>query len=154
MAKKRIEDLHRIDPIRLPGFELDIDYYLRKQYDEIGEAAEEVPIIMEYISAKLQELMEQKLIARQAIKEAESAAYFFLKRGGFEEKGYGEKLTEKALEMAIPLEESVSKAHTDFSVLNGWAMRLQGAQLNLQLKLDLLRSFEATRRKLIEDSND
>ncbi len=152
MAKKKVEELPKIDAIRLPGFDLDIDYYLRKRYDEIGEAAEEVPIIMEYISCKLQELLESKFIAKQKIKEAEGAAYFFLKKGGFEERGYGEKQTEKALEMAVPLEESVRNAYESFSVLNGWVMRLQGAQLNLQLKLDLLRSFEATRRKLIEDN--
>lgn len=145
------EEIPAFERIKLTDFDFDLDYYLQHRYDEIGEASHELPIVLEYVSQKLQDLIEAKFIKKHRIKEAEGAAYFALKKGDFIRKGYGEKATDAAVEHAVALDENVIKAYQEFAVLSGWAMRLQNIQANLETKLNLLRTFEATRRKLIED---
>lgn len=153
MPRKAAPLLPPLEPIKIENGSLDIEYYFRKHYDEIGEAADELPVALEIVNNQLQIYTEQFLITKHRVKIVESSAYFALKNGGFEDRGYGEKQTEAALERAIPLELEVQKVHEEFSVLKAWVNRLQGLQANLQSKLDLLRTFEATRRRLVDDEN-
>lgn len=149
-----LDDLPVLKKIDNNGdFVLDVDAILKRNYDDIGYAAAQIPAIIEYINEYFQVIVEQKIIAKQEIKEAEAAAYFDLKRGKFSEV-YDSKVTENALEKAAVLETTVIDAHRRYAVLAGWYQRLSGLILSLQTKLDLLRSTEATRRKLIDDHEE
>lgn len=139
----------QLDKIRLDeDFELDIGYYLGNDYDEIGQAAVELPAIIEWVNMKLQALTEQKIIKKQEIKEVEARVFVKLINGGFEE-AYGGKATMAAIERVICLDPKVRTVHEEYAVLFGWTQRLQSMQISLQLKLDLTRSTEATRRRLL-----
>ena len=61
-------------------------------------------------------------------------------------------MTEANLEKAVHLEDSVVKVHESYAVLYGWVRRLQNLQMSLQSKLELIRSTEATRRRLVENT--
>ena len=139
-------------PIQLGGYSLDLDYFLKAAYDDIGAASEELPALIEWVNYQLQCLTEKMLSRKQGVKRAESAAFFNLKNGLFLERGYVGKVTDSSVERAVPLEESVIKAHEEYNVLYGWVRRLQSVQVSLQLKLDLVRSTESTRRRLVDHS--
>ena len=98
--------LPQLGRLKLQGFELDLDYFLARDYDDISVVAEELPPIVEWVNSQLQSMVEQKIIADQEIKEAEARAYFDLRNGTFLEL-YGSKMTEKALDRALALDEKV-----------------------------------------------
>lgn len=135
-------------------FELDLDYYLGTEYDDIGQACSELPPVIEWVNMKLQQITESKLIMKQEIAETEAKAYFDLRAGLFEDRGYAGKPTQDAVKEAVCLEESVKVIHRKYAVLVGWAQRLYQLQASLQSKLDLIRSTEATRRRLIADEKE
>lgn len=151
MAQK----LPRLGTLDLDGFSLDLDYYLTHPYDDIREAAQELPPLIEWVNAQLQVLTEQRLIAKQEIREAEAGAYFDLRRdGAFAELGYSGKPTDTALAHAVALNDQVKEAHRSYAVLTGWVHRLSTLQVSLQSKLELVRSTEATRRLVDGVGND
>ena len=141
--KPKLENINLGD-----DFSLNLDHYLSGDYHDISVAAEELPPVVEWVNSKLQELIEQKLIKQHAIKIAEGKAYFDLKSGGYERAGYAGKPTNEALAHAVALNENVIKAIEDYAVLYGWVERLRSLQGSLQTKLDLIRSSEATRRRV------
>lgn len=133
------------------GEVIDLDYYLSQEYEDIVTASQELPALIEWINARLQENIELKIVTKQKIRSVEAKVYFYLKSGGFIERGYGPKMTDKGLERAIALDPKVSQVWDDFAVLSGWVSRLQNLLSSFQAKLDLVRSSEATRRKIEPD---
>jgi hypothetical protein len=93
-----------------------------------------------------------RLLKKSEIKRLQATAYFDLRNGGFEREGYTGKPTAEALERAVDLNPNVQKAEDEFAVLSGWHGRLVNLMTSLQSKLDLTRSVESTRRKLVEDN--
>ena len=142
-------DLPKLDVIELDGYKLDVQHFLCHEYQDIREAAEELPAIIEWVNAQLQSITEQMLQKKQHIKEVEAAAFFDLSNGKFAEE-YESKMTAAALERAVVLVPEVKKVHKDYSILYGWVKRLTNLQYSLQAKLDLTRSSEATRRRLAD----
>ena len=145
----RKRPLPRISSIELGGAPLDIDYLLTTEFVDIREAASVLPPVIEWINDNLQSYNEQRILKKQEVKEAEAQAYMDLRNGLFVERGYG-KLTETALEHAVVLEEGVKKAHREFATLSAWCTRLENLMRALQMKMELTRSSEATRR-LVEE---
>lgn len=147
MSKEKMPKLGRIELD--PEFSLDLDYYLYQDYTDVSLAAAELPPIIEWVNAKLQGLTEQKIVQKQRLKEVEAAAYFSLRGGEFSDR-YVEKMTESALDKAVCLDDTVKVAHRDYAVLAGWVQRLNNLQDSLQAKMDLVRTSEATRRRLVD----
>lgn len=139
--------LPTLDPITLQGFELDVDHYLKKDYDDISMASEELPALIEWINMLVQIYAEAKIVAKQEIKEVEAEAYAEAQA----EPTDGKK-TEASLGRAATLNPKVMAAHRRFARLSGWVSRLVNLQISLQSKLDLVRSTESTRRKVYTDT--
>lgn len=135
----------RLGKIELDSFSLDLDYFFGHEYDEIGQASIELPAVIEWVNSQLQGLTENKIIAKQRIKEVEAETYFNFRRGGFE-GSYPGKPTDAAVERAVALSDKVRAAYERYAVLTGWVDRLTRLTFSLQAKLDLVRSSEATRR--------
>jgi len=142
-----LPDLPAID---IGGFNLDIAYYLNKEYLDIGLAALELPALIETLNWQNQSNVEQLMRCKSVLGRVEAQRYFDLKQGGFEEEGFGEKATDKAVEMAIRLDPKVADLEDNVAILTAWTERLRNLMRSLQFKLDLVRSTEATRRKLPE----
>jgi len=128
-------------------YTLDVDYFLKHDYSDVAEAADTIPALIEYVNSQLQSMTERRLFAKQEIKRTESLVYFELKNGKYEDL-YSGKATETALDRAVHLDERVAKAHESHAILAGWSQRLSNLMISLQLKLDMIRSTEATRREL------
>lgn len=146
MADDSLPDL---DPVELQGYKLEVDYYLKKDYDDISAASQELPALIEWINMMVQCYAEDRLVAKQEIKEAEARAYFRLMKSDALDKK-----TDTVISRALVLEEDVMKAHRRFARLTGWVSRLQNLQMSFQSKLDLVRSTESTRRSMIDPTQD
>jgi hypothetical protein len=132
--------------INLDNFELDVDYYLKKEYADIGEAASELPALIEWINEQLQVMIEAREMAKAKIKQYEASAFFDLRDGGFVLDFPG-KQTDSAIERAVDLQDGVQEAAENLAVLHGWVSRLTNLLETFRVKFDLIRSTEATRRK-------
>ena len=142
--------LPKIPPIVLDGYELQVQHYVQKDYADIAVAAVELPSIIEWLNWQTQVHIEQKMMTKALLERVEARAYFELKGGEFGRKGYGEKVTEDGLKRAVALDEEVIRLNDEVAIYTGWVERLSNIQRSLQFKLDLVRSSEATRRKLVE----
>jgi hypothetical protein len=132
--------------------ELDPDYYFRKRYDDIKLAASELPVVIEYINESLQRAAISAAESKRDLQALEAETYTRLRQEW--STIYSEKMTEKALEMAVFQDQDLSEATKSYSVLKSYVSRLANMQDNLRAKLDMLRSVEATRRRLVDDPGD
>lgn len=147
---KKPPPLPSIPPVVLDGFELDVQYYVQQEYADIQEAAVELPAIIEYLNWQTQIHIESKVSVEAKLERTEAKVYFDLKAGEFQRLGYGDKLTEESLKKAVALNDEVIALKDEVGVYAGWVERLRNLQRSLQFKLELVRSSEATRRKLVE----
>lgn len=129
---------------------LDLDYYLSHDFADVGYAMEALPAVIEYVNERRQVMREDLYVQKQACKQAEAKAYFALKCGQFGTLYPTIKLSETAVEHAMQLDGGVIEATRIFAILQAHAERLTTTILALQLKLDMVRSTEATRRTLAE----
>jgi hypothetical protein len=142
-------DLPLLDKIELNGFSLDVDKFLKRDYDDISSASQELPALIEWINMLVQIYLERRIVAKQEIKETEAAAYIrFLKDGTVEKK------TDSYISKLVDIDDDVKKAHRKYARLAGWVSRLQNLQNSFQSKLDLVRSTESTRRALVDQQPD
>jgi hypothetical protein len=138
-----------LDVLELDGTKVDLNYYFTQEYTDIGQAAQELPNLIEWINWKLQLFYEDKLNAEQELKQAEAEAFFDLKKGTFKDL-YGIPPTDKGLQHAVYRDEGVIECWRKYNRLSAWCRRLAALQNSLTTKLDLIRSSEATRRRLID----
>lgn len=150
-------DLHApppSEPITLGGYTLRPGYFLARDYEDISQAAAELPPVIDWVSHQLQSITEQLHRAEDGVKRSEAAAWFELLRGGFEDRGYSGKKTTHAVLMAVRLDPDVNRAQEDYAILSGWHVRLTNLMRALQAKLELVRSSEATKRSAFGSSVD
>lgn len=132
---------------------IDLDYFLRNPYDDIALASVELPAIIEHINAELQYVNYTRTVKKQEIKSARARAYIRLKNGEARTFTH-EKPTDKTLEYLVDMDEEVNEAVEAYAIFLSWAVRLNTTIGVLQAKLDMVRSTESTRRKLIPDGDD
>jgi hypothetical protein len=147
---KKPPQLPTIPTLELNGFNLDVQYYLQKEYNDISEAAVELPTVIEYLNYQHQIALEMKLRKKAEQERTEASVYFELKGGGFQDKGYGDKITADALKAAVCLDERVIELNEDIAIWSALEDRLDRLARSLTSKLEIVRSSEATRRKLVE----
>jgi hypothetical protein len=149
---KPLPKLPAIPPLDLGTFQVDVNHYLTKEYPDIGQAALELPALIEALNWQNQVNREQLYRREAELGRVQAEVYFELKGGGFQTAGYGEKPTEEALKMAIKLDPKVIELQEEIAVMSGWDARFRNLMQTFQFKLDLVRSTEATRRKLPDES--
>ena len=142
--------LPKIAPITLEGFTLDLNYYLNREYDEVGEAALDLPSVAEWVNEQLQSFTESHQTAKIDLAEAEAEVYFNLKKGQYAEDYGSEKPTSDSMNHAVNIDLRVRKLNHRIAILYAWCQRLRGIQENLRMKLELVRSTEATRRVVFD----
>lgn len=128
---------------------LDLDYYLTREYGDFSEAANDLPVVSEWLNDMLQYYIGTEVIEYRKVKQTEAEVYFELRQGGFQQK-YGDKMTEKALEYAIELDPRLIAAVESYADVKGWTVRLRNMISLFTAKLDLLRTVEASRRHIDE----
>lgn len=136
--------------IKIGDATLNIDALLNNDYEDVREASEKIPAAIAWLGWHRGTAVERLTIADQTWKEAEATVYFSLKSGGFIEKGYGDKMTEEALKKALVLDEKVRFAANEYAKAQRWVETFESTIKALIAKLDLVRTSEATRRRVME----
>lgn len=148
---KKVPPLPPIEPVDLDGFELDVQHYIQKEYLDISQAAVELPSIIEAVNFSHQIALENKIRTKAHLERCEGKVYFDLKGGEFQRKGYGDKITADALKAAVALDDEVAKLNEEYAVWAAREDRLDRLAKSLSSKLEIVRSSEATRRKVFSD---
>ncbi len=123
-------------------------------YEDVGDAAKELPAVMEWLNELRQSYIEDRERAKARLDEAEAAAYFALRSPGPDgfTANYVGKMTEDAMKMAVVLDPDVKKAKDALAAMTAMVSRLSGTIDALHAKVELIRSSEATRRSAFEES--
>ena len=135
-----------LKPLKIESESIDLQYLLQAPYEDIAEAAEQIPAAIGWIGYQRALAVERLIVCEQMWKEAESKAYFELKGGGYVSGGFGDKCTEESLKRAVMLTEEVKKACDTYAASKRRVEQLGSAVDALHAKLELVRSSEATRR--------
>jgi len=146
-----VPELPALDPIELDQFSLNIEYYLKNDYQCIEDACAELPAIIEWINTKKQMMIQERWFKEEEVKEINAQTYFDLRGGAFHDK-YDGKPTEYALSQAVLLDPTLKQAKRDLAIVAAWCTRLTDLQQTFQLKLELVRSSETTRRQFVENT--
>jgi len=140
----------KLKNIKIGNETLDLDSLLNSEFEDVREASEQLPAAIAWLGFHRGYAYERLTIAEQEWNEAEARVYFDLRNGAFVERGYGDKMTEEALKKAVLLDESVSQAAVEYASAKRWLEVYNSTIEALVAKLDLVRTSEATRRRLIE----
>lgn len=135
---------------------IDLELYLKADYSNINDAADELPAVIEWVNAQNQGYVERLHNLKHEVEEAEAAAFFRLHESpdeGFATLHPGIKVTQVAIDHAIALDPEVRSKKLAYASARGWVERLRQLQSSLTSKLDLTRSSEATRRKVFDDTD-
>lgn len=138
------------------GETLDIDYYLTTPYDEISEATNELPAIIEWLNELKASYIENRDVAEIELKRVVGETYFNLRGLGkvaFGEQYGGANMTEDALGHAVDIDAKVNAQRKMVAAWNGNVSRVAGSIFSLQAKVELLRSSEATRRRVYDENS-
>jgi hypothetical protein len=111
-----------------------------------------LPAIAEWINEQLQGYAEQLQVRRAELDEVEGEAYFALTGGEFADNYLGRQ-NEEALKHAVAIDPKVKRIKHEVAVLSAWCTRLRATQDNLRMKLELVRSTEATRRSVFNEGS-
>jgi hypothetical protein len=145
--------LPKLRTLELDGQPIDLNYFLTTDYVDAASAGSEIPGLIEFINENYQVFVEQKIRSKGALERARAKAYFDLKAGLWETRGYAGKFTESGAEKSVELEEEVIDALEQYAVFSGYVARLYNLMQTLQAKLGITRTVEATRRAMLDDAD-
>jgi hypothetical protein len=139
-----------LKPFKVGTEELDIDGLLKRDYDDVREAAQILPAAMSYLGWQRAYYSEQRYIAEVAIKEVKARLTMKYKAEGLDADGYvGVKPTEGAIEAAVLVHPDVLAAHRQYAKWVRIVDNLYGQIDAFKFKIELVRSGEATTRQAV-----
>lgn len=139
--------LPKIGALTYHDFTLDVDYYLKKEYVEIGEACTELPSIIAYVNEMLFYFVSHEEIEKRNLDSVEATVYFELRKGKYLEL-YAGKMTEDGLKAAVHLDQRVTDATQIHAEAKAWLKNLNVLIDIFVAKLEIIRTVEATRRHI------
>lgn len=126
---------------------IDVDAILNCPFEDIREAAEKIPAYLGWFGHQKALALERVINTEYRLKQAQARAYNDLKNNGqFVAKGFGEKITESALERVVHLMPEVEEAQDKYKTALKNFEWIKGTIEALKAKFELVRSSEATRR--------
>jgi hypothetical protein len=140
----------KVKAFKVGGDELDLDWLLKHDFDDIREASELLPAAMAWLGWQRAYYKEQLYIAEVAIKTVKAKLYFKYREHGLESDGFSGKPTETAIEHAINVHEDLAAQHALAAKFERVVCNLAGYIDALNTKVELVRTSEATHRKVTE----
>lgn len=136
--------------IKTSEMELDVDHWFKKQYSlDFGLAATELPCFLEEINDHIQRFSIWASDAKRDYEWLEGQKRMKLRQDW--STTYTDKMTETTVESVLAQDQELYDEWHRFTVLKSYVDRLRETMENLRLKLQAMRSSEATRRKTIDD---
>lgn len=143
----------KLKDLKISGETLYLEYLLNCDFDNVAEAAQSLPAAICWLGTQRGVQYQRVEACKRYVKEAEARAYFSLKGGQFEAQGYGTKPTEVAIKHAVSLDEDVQTASVTLEKAQRFLIVYTTQIDALRGKLEMTRTSEATRRRLIPDDN-
>jgi len=150
-----MSDLPRIAPLNsFDGQTIDLQHYFSYDFPDVSEAAMQLPALAEHLNELRQEWIERRSDAERELNRVKGRVYFELKGEGTDNfaANYPGKMTEEALKMALNMDAEVLKVEEEYARANAMVIRLNGTIEALRVRIELLRSSEATRRRVFEST--
>lgn len=141
----RIDRIPKVKPIVYGDEELDLNELLRCTYDDIGDAAVEIPAAVEWLNEVLHYYLQTKVNDAAELTRVKAEAYRKLRDGGYA-AAYTDKMTEAALDRAVAIDPTVRQGNANVAESEAAVERLRNTIRNLTTRLDILRTVESTRR--------
>lgn len=130
--------------------ELKLDDLLKRDYDDIREAAQVLPAAMAWLGQQKAYYSEQLYLAETAVKAKKGELTLRYKEHGLEQDGYNVKATDSTVEAAVNIHPEVEAAHKNVAKYQRIVSGLFSAIFALERKIELVRSGEATQRRAVE----
>ena len=136
--------------IKTSELHLEPDHWFKKQYSlDFGLAATELPCVLEEINDHIQRF---SIYASDAKRDCEwLRGQKLMKLRQEWSTLYADKMTETTVESVLAQDQELYDEYHRYVVLKSYVDRLRETMENLRLKLQSMRSSEATRRKTIDD---
>lgn len=144
-------EVPQIKPFKVGTEGLDIDWMLKHPFDDVHEASEKLPAAMAWLGWQRAWYKELLYNAEVAVKTAKGTVYHHYRAEGFESDGFTGKPTEAAIEHAINVHPDVIAQHGKVAKYEGVISKLTTYICALEHKIDLVRTGEATHRKVVEN---
>jgi len=145
-----MSDLPPLRPIKLNGYVLDLKKILGTDWDDISLAVQALPQYAEWVNEQLHSMHESKMATECDLRVARAEAYFRLRTGNGLERYGVMKVTEAAVANAVELDSRVVELEKHLAAYDGWCRRLTRVCETLCRQMELIRSSEATRRKIFD----
>lgn len=130
---------------------LDISKLLSCEYEDIAHASEELPSALAWLCWQKAHAQSRKSITERELERKEAEVFFELKAaGGWEAAGLGGKATDASMRFALRMDDRVEPYFQRLVEHEKWVVILSGLIEALKAKLELVRTTEATRRRLVE----
>ena len=143
-------DVPVLDKIDNEIIQLDLDKWFKKSYAlDFGMAHTELPSVLESLNEAIQRAAIATHDAKKDAEELAGAKLLVLRQEWTTR--YQDKMTEAVLEAVQAQDKDIYDAWHRYAVLKSWVNRLENTVENLRLKMGAMRSFEATRRKTLDD---
>jgi hypothetical protein len=129
---------------------INVDKWFKKSYPlDFGLAHIEISSVLEEINCAIQRTAIYVYDSKADAERLESAKLLKLRQEW--STLYQDKMTVETLKAVLAQDEEILAAWHRHHVLKGYLARFENMMENLRLKLGAMRSFEATRRKIIDD---
>ena len=139
-----------MDEIHNELININPNHWMKKSYAlDFGMAHTELGSIFEQIAEAVQRSMIHCAKAKKTAEELEGKKLMEL-RANWSTR-FQDKMTEATLKAVMDQDPELIKEWNRYSVLKAWVTRFENMLENFRLKLGAMRSFEATRRKTIDD---
>jgi hypothetical protein len=140
-----------IKAFKIGGEELDVDYFLKHDFDDIREASEVLPASMAWLGWQRAYFQEQLYMTEVALKSCRAKLYQHYKANGLESDGYAGKATEAAVEHAINSHPEMADIFAKIGKYTRIISNLMSYIFAFERKIELVRSGEATHRKVVDN---
>jgi hypothetical protein len=139
-----------LDPIKNDIIEINLDKWFKKAYPlDFGMAHVEITSVLEDINDAIQRASVAMHDAKKSAEQLAGAKMMKLRQEWT--ALYSDKMTEATVNAVLAQDEDIIAEWHRYAVLKSYVQRLDNTMENLRLKLGAMRSFEATRRRTLDE---
>lgn len=136
---------------KIDGHVFDVRGLLSCEFESVAHAAEVLPAALAWLGWQRAMHVEKKNHAEREMERVEATVFFELKAtGGWEGAGLPGKSTDASMRYAVRLDQRTDDTFNRWVEAEKWVNILSSQIDAVRAKLELVRTTEATRRRLVE----
>lgn len=140
-----------IKNFKIDGETFDVRGILSCEFESVAQAAEVLPSAIAWLGWQRAACIERRNFAERELERVEATVFFELKAtGGWEGAGLPGKSTDASMRYAVRLDQRTDDAFQKWVEAEKWVNIVTTQIEAIRAKLELVRTTEATRRRLVE----